>query len=277
MKSHRVFDAGPGGDILLRARGLAAGYGRTAVLEGIDLEVRRGEFVAIIGPNGCGKTTLLRVLLGLLRPRRGIVERAPGLRFGYAMQRQSLDPIFPLTVREIVRMARIPRRRLLAGESAEDIEAVRHAMEISGVAALARQPFRDLSGGQKQRVLIARALAAEPDVVILDEPTTDLDIAGEVHVMEVLERVHAELGSALIVVTHLLQVVLDHAHRVGILRDGHMVSATIEDLGRTGILAQLYGINVEVEEVRGHRFAVASSCREHAARRGSPVAGGGGS
>jgi ABC-type cobalamin/Fe3+-siderophores transport system ATPase subunit len=166
---------------------------------------------------------------------------------------------------------------VLARESAQDREAVRYAMEIAGVSDLARRAFRDLSGGQKQRVLIARALAAEPDVVILDEPTTDLDIAGEVHVMEVLERVHAELGAAIIVVTHLLQVVLDHAHRVGIIKDGRLAIVPVDALGRAAALEDLYGVRVEIEEVRGHRFAFASACREHALRGTSAPGAGGGS
>jgi zinc transport system ATP-binding protein len=179
------------------------------VLRDIDLTVNEGEFVAIAGPNGGGKTTLLRLALGLERPGRGDVllfgERADRFSnramLGYLAQRTSLAVQAPATVREVVAAGRAPRNpygRL----HQEDKAAIEEAIERVGLTRLAKRPLTRLSGGQQQRALIAKALATEPRLLALDEPTTGVDVAAQEALAELLERLHRELGVTILYVSH---------------------------------------------------------------------------
>jgi zinc transport system ATP-binding protein len=179
------------------------------VLRGVDLTVGEGEFVAIAGPNGGGKTTLLRLALGLERPGRGEVrlfgERADRFpnraMLGYLAQRTNLAVQAPATVQEVVaagRAARNPYGRL----KQDDKAAVEEAIERVGLSRLAKRPLTRLSGGQQQRALIAKALATEPKLLALDEPTTGVDVAAQEALAELLERLHRELGVTILYVSH---------------------------------------------------------------------------
>ena len=179
------------------------------VLHDIDLTVSEGEFVAIAGPNGGGKTTLLRLALGLEQPSRGEVrlfgERADRFSnramLGYLAQRTSLAVQAPATVREVVaagRAARNPYGRL----KHDDKAAIEEAIERVGMTRLANRPLTRLSGGQVQRALIAKALAAEPKLLALDEPTTGVDVAAQEALAELLERLHRQLGVTILYVSH---------------------------------------------------------------------------
>jgi zinc transport system ATP-binding protein len=179
------------------------------VLGGVDLEIEAGEFVAIAGPNGGGKTTLLRLALGLERPSAGCVllfgepperfrDRA---RLGYLAQRAQVGVQAPATVREVVaagRAALHPLGRL----SAADREAIDEAMERVGLTALAKRSLTRLSGGQQQRAFIAKALACEPKLLALDEPTAGVDVAAQEALAELLGRLHRELGVTILYVSH---------------------------------------------------------------------------
>src|SRR5207248_868848 len=158
------------------------GYGAHVVLPSVDLEVEPGDFLAIVGPNGSGKTTILRAILGVLKPLAGEMRAPEGC--GYSPQRRALDTIFPFTVEEVVAMGlqgeRPPLSRLLPSHR----ERIEKALAACGVEKLAQRPFRDLSGGQQQRSLVARALVSDPKVLVLDEPTNDLDLSGENDIME---------------------------------------------------------------------------------------------
>jgi ABC-type Mn2+/Zn2+ transport system ATPase subunit len=202
---------------LIELCGVELGYGSRAVVRGVDLAVHSGTLLGLVGPNGAGKTTILRALLGLLRPRSGTVRRASGLRLGYVPQRQVIDPIFPLTVRDIVTMGRYREVGALRRLRPEDHEAVDRAIRQVGVTRLAERAYRELSGGQKQRVVLARALAAEPDVLVLDEPTNDMDVRGESEVMALLHRLRRERGTAVLMVSHLLNVVANHVDELAIV------------------------------------------------------------
>jgi ABC-type Mn2+/Zn2+ transport system ATPase subunit len=219
---------------LLTLDGLAVGYGRQAVLANLDLRLPRGSFTALLGANGSGKSTLIRTLLGILPPLAGRLEyppvdgRAPVL--GYVPQRESLDPIYLLSGLEVVLMGlcgRVRPGRFLRGA---DRDRARRCLEQAGAEALAARPFAEVSGGQKQRVLIARALVTEPDFLVLDEPTSGIDLAAKQAIMDLLRRLHAERGLALLMASHDLPVVRRYAQRAVWLRAGRLVEGPVAEL-----------------------------------------------
>jgi ABC-type cobalamin/Fe3+-siderophores transport system ATPase subunit len=153
-------------------------------------------------------------------------------------------------------MGRYPRLGITRRLENKDLEVVQRSMEIVGMEDMNKIAFRDLSGGQKQRVLIARALASEPDIMLLDEPTNDLDISGETRVMDLIHEIHHTSGITVVIVSHLLHVVLNHVDRLMFLSDGE---ATIHPIGAVldgDILSQLYGVNVNINVVNGKRYIV---------------------
>ncbi|MDY7094949.1 MAG: metal ABC transporter ATP-binding protein [Acidobacteriota bacterium] len=188
----------------LELRGITAGYnGGPAVLENVQLEIGSREYLAIIGPNGGGKTTLLRVLLGLVEPRRGsVVSHLPHgrKRLGYVPQYSTFEAGVPLRVEEVVLMGRISRRGLGRRYRREDREAARRALEAVHLEDRAQEPATELSGGQIQRVLIARALAGEPEAMLLDEPLASLDVESRRVVRELLLELHRTMP--VVLVTH---------------------------------------------------------------------------
>lgn len=234
-------------DLVFELRAVQLRYGEHVVLEGVDLEVPRGDLLAVLGPNGSGKTTLLRAMLGTLAPARGACVRRG--RVGYAPQRGALDPVFPFTTREVVAMGLLggPRR---ARE--DERAAVTRALEACGLLAKADAPFRDLSGGQRQRALVARALVSEPDVLVLDEPTNDLDLRGEHEVMELVRGLHAA-GRTVVFVSHALHVVARYARRIAFLSGRTVSSGPADEMLAAPRLAALYGLDVVVGEVGGRR------------------------
>lgn len=185
---------------LIAARGLTVRLGRRLILDSVDIIVARGEIVTIVGPNGSGKSTLLRALIGAVRPDAGRVERAPGLRIGYVPQKLQIDGAMPITV-----------RRFLGGRRARGASA---ALEEAGAADLADRQMTDLSGGQLQRALLARALTASPDLLLLDEPTQGLDQPGAAAFYLLIEAVRARSGCAVLMVSHDLHVVMSASDRV---------------------------------------------------------------
>ena len=218
---------------LIRARALQVGYGGVRLLPAISVDVGRGELWAVVGPNGAGKSTFVRTLLGLARPVAGEVTLAPSLRLAYVPQQGALDAIFPVSVRDFVLMGRQGPGGVLGRATAADRAAVDAALAEAGVAALARRQLRDLSGGQRQRVLVARALAARPDVVFLDEPTAALDLRSEREVLELVEKLRGPRagaagpgsgGAAVVMVTHLVEDALERADHALLLDRDHDVA-----------------------------------------------------
>jgi zinc transport system ATP-binding protein len=188
-------------------------FGAQKVLESVDFTIERGEIVTIVGPNGSGKSTLLRVLIGAQKPSAGAVRLMAGLRIGYVPQKLHIDPTLPLTVRRFLDLpSRIPEA--LAVE----------ALERAGAGALGWRQMGDLSGGQFQRVLLARAILSRPDLLILDEPTQGLDQPGSAAFYRRIAEVRAELGCAVLMVSHELHVVMAASDRV-ICLNGHVCCA----------------------------------------------------
>ncbi|MCC5984764.1 MAG: metal ABC transporter ATP-binding protein [Rhodobacteraceae bacterium] len=195
---------------LVSARGVSVAYRGGTVLRCVDFDIAPGEIVTVVGPNGSGKSTLLRALLGVIDAARGTVTRARGLRIGYVPQRLHIDAALPLPVR---RFLSLPRRQS-AARIAEVLAQV-------GVPDVAGQDMGTLSGGQFQRVLLARALLADPDLLMLDEPTTGLDQPGVAAFYRLIDRVRRETGAAVLLVSHDLHVVMSASDRV-ICLNGHI-------------------------------------------------------
>jgi zinc transport system ATP-binding protein len=197
---------------LIAARDLSVGFDGRTVLRNVDMEVARGEIVTLVGPNGSGKSTLVRALVGAVRPDGGRIERAAGLRAGYVPQRLALDPAMPLTVNRLM---------ALPGRSAGGTGAVAEVLDRVGMAGSGRRQVADLSGGQLQRVLLARALAAGPELLVLDEPTQGLDQPGTAAFYRLIEDVRADTGAGVLLVSHDLHVVMSASDRV-ICLNGHV-------------------------------------------------------
>lgn len=205
--------------------------GGREVLHGVDVQVEQGEFVAVLGANGSGKTTLVRTLIGLVPLASGRLELfgTPLARFrdwprlGYVPQRLSVGGGVPSTVREVVASGRVGRQRRLRRASAADREAVEHALADVGLTDRARDPVAALSGGQQQRVLIARALAGEPEVLVLDEPTAGVDADSQDTLAGALGHL-SQAGGSVVLVAHELGPLEGLIGRAVVLQGGRVVS-----------------------------------------------------
>ncbi|MGC9418000.1 MAG: metal ABC transporter ATP-binding protein [Rhodovulum sp.] len=195
---------------LIAAQGLGVSYGAVAALRDVDLVIEPGEIVTVVGPNGSGKSTLVRALLGVVRPSAGQVTRRAGLRVGYVPQRLAVDDRMPLSVR---RFLSLPDRR--------DRDEMRAMLDKVGVPGLEDRQMTALSGGQFQRVLLARALLADPELLILDEATQGLDQPGTAAFYQLIEDVRRGTGVAILMVSHDLHVVMSASDRV-ICLNGHI-------------------------------------------------------
>jgi zinc transport system ATP-binding protein len=218
------------------------------VLRGIDFAVPAGSVFGLIGPNGGGKTTLLKVALNLLEPLRGEVlvfgkpwheHPLPSPSIGYTPQHHHHLPQFPVSVRQVVQMGRYGKVGLCRPLSRMDKSAVDHCLELVGMLPLARRSIDDLSGGQKQRVFIARALAADPQLLILDEPTAGVDTAARDQFYELIRTLQQRLALTVILATHDIGMVLTYCDVVGCLNE----TLTVHDTdNRAAILLHLQTI-----------------------------------
>jgi zinc transport system ATP-binding protein len=205
--------------LALRLEHVSFAYGHGApVLRDVDLAVERGEFVAIAGPNGGGKTTLLRVILGLEQPTSGRIEIAVERR-GYLPQRAQTAIDAPLTVRELVGAGRVARSRLFGPLRTGDRAAVREAIERVGLQARADRRLSTLSGGQQQRAFIAKALAGDPELLALDEPTTGVDVEAQEAIAALLRQLGQELGMTVLYVSHEFGSVEHFVERIVLVRE----------------------------------------------------------
>jgi zinc transport system ATP-binding protein len=208
-------------------QGVSFAYpGGPPVLSDVNLRIESGEFVTIAGPNGGGKTTLLRIILGLEAPQRGRAllfgepaeSFAERFRIGYLAQRTVLGIDAPATVREVVSAGRVARRGVVRPFGGRDREVIGAAIERVGLTELAGRPIQRLSGGQQQRAYIAKALAGEPDLVILDEPTAGVDVDAQEAFAALLGELHRELGATIVYVSHEFGAIERFVERVILVR-----------------------------------------------------------
>lgn len=245
---------------LLGLAHVTCGYGREAVLVDVDLAVHRGEFVGIVGPSGAGKTTALRVLAGSMRAAHGIVRRHPGLRMAYVPQVETINWSFPVTVRECVLMARVNGRRLPWASRAERAQVAAVLAQLD-IGELADRHIRELSGGQQQRVFIARALLGEPELLLMDEPTSGVDVRLRHEILHLLDDLNAR-GLAIVLSTHDLNGIAAHLPRVVCLNRRVIGDGVPHDVLTSDVLERTYGASMEVL-VHGGMPVVVDSFRRH--------------
>lgn len=237
---------------------VSAGYGHDTVLKDVTLDIDAGTFAGIVGPSGAGKTTLLKVLLSTLRPQHGTVTRSPGLRVAYVPQLETVDWNFPVTVGECVLMGRTEHRlgapsdrhsrsawRPWPWPSAAERAAAAEVLGRLGISDLADRHIRELSGGQQQRMFLARALMRQPQVLLLDEPTSGVDVNTRHDVLHLLADLHDE-GMAIVLTTHDLNGMAAHLpHLICINR--HVVAVgTPEQVITPAVLEETFGAQLEV-------------------------------
>ena len=232
----------------IHAENLSFSYDAEPILDHIDFTIDRKDFVCLVGPNGGGKTTLLKLMLGLLKPAAGTMkilgttpERARP-RVGYMPQFTQLDPKFPVTVSDVVLMGRLGLSPRFGPVRRADHDAAHQALKEVGLADFLKRPFSQLSGGQRQRVLIARALACEPELLLLDEPTSNLDMAVADDFYELLTDLSHRL--TVILVSHDVGFVSKLVRTVVCVNRGISVHPTAELSGET--IMQLYGTDVKI-------------------------------
>ncbi|HEY2774655.1 MAG TPA: metal ABC transporter ATP-binding protein [Candidatus Binatia bacterium] len=244
---------------LVDFQGVTLGYRRHVVLSDLSFSIVEGEFFGVVGANGSGKTTILRAMLGIIRPHAGRIlfdGREESMRFGYVPQRAHIDEMFPLTAREIVLMGRYgllpPGRR----PGAEDRRIADRQLEHVGLGGMAEKRFRDMSGGQKQRTLFARALAAEARILLMDEPTEGMDLEGQQAILELIAQLRAEIGVTVVYVTHRLNELADSADRLLLLHEGQVRVGPVDELLTAEVLHEMYGVDAHVARLAGKRVVV---------------------
>ena len=218
----------------LTFHGVSFDYGHTAVFDGLDLEIGAGTITGVLGPNGSGKTTLVRLGSGALRPSHGVRHALRRRSFGslgtrerarrVAVVPQETHPVFDFTVEETVRMGRAPHLGFLGIERPFDLAIARAAMERCEVAELASRSFRALSGGERQRVMLARALAQESQLLLLDEPTAFLDLRHRLSIYARLSQLHREHGLTVVVVSHDINLAARYCDRLVLLQRGSIAA-----------------------------------------------------
>ncbi len=233
------------------------GYGRRVVLSGLSFSLVQGDFLGMVGPNGAGKTTILRAILRTLRPMAGSVSHAPDIRFGYVPQRDQVDYNFPLTVVDVVLMGRYDRIGLGRRPGARDRDLACRALEHVGIVELADQPLSLLSGGQKQRTLIARALVGDPNVLVLDEPTSGMDLVSTTQILGLVRELHDRDNLTVLMVSHALNEVANYVERIALVMNGGFRIGPVDEIMTQSVLSDMYGIPVEVDSFNGHRIVVA--------------------
>jgi manganese/iron transport system ATP-binding protein len=211
----------PSGPPAIQVEGLTVGYHQESILTDFDLEVTRGSLVGLIGPNGSGKSTLFKTMTGLLKPWKGRVlidgkPGKPGPQIAYVPQTETVDWTFPVTAGQVVMMGRYPRLGFIRWPRKRDREIVEHALEQVGMVDLKDRQIGQLSGGQRQRVFLARALAQEPSILLLDEPVSGVDATTQHQIFELLDKL-CEQGVTTIVASHDLSCVAQRFDHVLLL------------------------------------------------------------
>jgi len=237
---------------------LSHSFGQRKVLINLSFSVEKGDFFIIIGPNGSGKTTLMKLMAGILRPQSGQIDirgrphrsyTPRALARAVAFVPQRLPVVVPFTVGEAVLLGRAPYQGVLGIERQKDLEVAQKAMQFTEVDHLAGATLNQLSGGEQQRVFIARAICQEPEIMLLDEPTASLDLAHQVKVMDLMERLKIETGITVVMVSHDVNLAAMYSDQILLLKNGEVVCLGMpSDVLSFRKLEETYGCRLLVDE-----------------------------
>lgn len=242
----------------LKAEGITAGYGKRNILQGMDIAVPENKISVILGANACGKSTLLKVISRLLRPEGGSVRldgkklsSIPSRHLARALGLLPQSPVVPegITVVDLVSRGRFPHQSLWGGMKKQDYKAVEEALEIMGIEELSSCPVDELSGGQRQRVWIAMALAQETDILLLDEPTTYLDITHQVEILDLLTDLNRKRGTTIVMILHDINLSARYADYIFAVKDGQLIAqGSPKEVITQEMIHQVYGLECKVME-----------------------------
>lgn len=247
-------EAPPATEALVELRRVTCRYGSEPVLVDVDLAVAPGQFTGVVGPSGSGKTTVLRAIAGTVVPAAGAVVRRPGLTVGYVPQVETVNWSFPVTVGECVLMARA-RGRVLPWPSPAERAEVRSVLRRLGLDALEGRHIRELSGGQQQRMFVARALLQRPQLLLLDEPTSGVDVRTRHEVLHLLDELNGD-GLAIVLTTHDLNGIAAHLPHVVCLNREVIGAGTPRQVLTPDVLERTYGATMDVLEHGGMPIVV---------------------
>ena len=187
---------------MIELKNVSIGYNKKAILEEINVNIKKGEYVAIIGPNGAGKSTLIKTILGIIPNIKGDIIRDKELIFGYVPQSKNIPNHFPLSAFDVALMGRYKKKQFFPRVSKNDREIVKDSFKELNITDLMKMQYSELSGGQKQRVLIAKALSSKPDILILDEPTSAMDLVSKNNILTILDKLSKDKKMTIIIITH---------------------------------------------------------------------------
>lgn len=240
----------------LSARNLTLSYGKETVIDGLNLDIPRGKITVLIGSNGCGKSTLLRSLARLMKPRGGAVlldgrdiARLPTRQVARKLAVLPQGPVAPegLTVLQLVRQGRYPHQSLLKQWTEEDERAVRRALEMTKLEPFAERPVDALSGGQRQRAWIAMTLAQNTETILLDEPTTFLDLSHQIEILDLLQDLNRQEGRTVVMVLHDLNLACRYADLIVAIRDGAVYAAgRPADVVTSRLIRDVFGLDCHI-------------------------------
>jgi len=250
-------------DTIIRIQDAVVSYREDVALQGVSLEVKRGEFIGIIGPNGAGKTTLLTIINGLGKLVHGQawvlgmpVKGGDGInlrkRIGYVAQAENIDPRLPISVRETVMVGCYGQLGLFHRPTKAQWESVDRVLELVGMSHLARRPIGHLSGGEYQRVAIARALIQQPEIFLLDEPTVSIDLQAQREILSLIQLIHSQYHITTLFVTHNLKTLPAICQRLVLMKEGKIWGEGSPELMlKEEVLSRLYGAPIPAP----HEFA----------------------
>jgi zinc/manganese transport system ATP-binding protein len=279
--------AASGRPVLFEAKGVAAGVEGRTLWSDVDLTLAAGQFMAVLGPNGVGKTTLLKVILGLMPSSAGslrVLGKPPGQenhRIGYLPQRRTFDPDLRIRGIDIVRLGLdgdrwgvpLPGARVFSAKSRAREAHVAEVIELVGASHYARRPIGRISGGEQQRLLIAQALVRDPVLLLLDEPLDGLDLPSQASVTSLISRICRERGIGTIMAAHDVNPLLAYLDLVAYIGAGSIVAGNPEAVITTGTLSKLYGSRVDVVRTADGSLAVLGQPEVRASCHGSPADG----
>ncbi len=217
-------------ELLVRARNLSYSQGKRLILDRVSFELKRAQITTIIGPNGAGKSTLTNIVNGLIADFEGEIERLPGLRIGYLPQKVYVNTLMPLSVERLLQLTHVASR-----------QEIEHALAQTGVTYLRQRQLRSLSEGELKRVLLARTTLGNPDLLLLDEPTSGVDVSGEIRMYELIGELREQLRCAVLLVSHDLHLVMSQTDQVLCLNQHLCCSGLPESVSRHPEYLALFG------------------------------------